>query len=623
MLCVLKVNIQKIARRATPFLTAVIVLLCCLAPARAGAVTTDNTDLLDFSISYADEPLGWMGCSNGNFTNYYPWANREERTFTYSGRFSFSGNELNEVGIALKNSDSSFLIPKGSTGVFSLSNLYFGVYDEFADKWFSLKKTEPGYYSLCVYMWGPSGEVGSKEIPFKSFNVSNSRVSFAFDINFVNFDVVKMVVGLRFHELAFGSRFEMGIQQLQFRVDSTSSLNFAVSVPDVESDSSESFYNFNDRDYILSLDGSDFYRYRVQLTPKEGEHIVMKNQNTKNTATYTLGDRVWPMASTPYTITYTSPKFDCSNFPLMGPFTINSSIVISGPPDGKGYSFSSQSAVFDFYDSSGKNVGSFASTLVYDSELQKYVAAFDFNQPTTAVKFTVSIVKYDSVFFSSGVWAYIDYLEFCFSEKRDPLKELTPMPEQDTVIVHLFAEDGKTKLGSFWGYPLGHSLTIGLQWNRITFNYGFKTEYFDFDHTNIPVKLIPLEVKVKPPYNNYLPVIEQYDVVSIEEPIYIALKVQREVTPDEYLDLPSADGVIGDMSGSAGSLEQVGDVMANVPKPNFAVSDLVPTDVLAGPDFMSYITPIKEFWNSGVLSTLTTILGGLLLLSYVLFGEKG
>lgn len=84
-----------------------------------------------------------------------------------------------------------------------------------------------------------------------------------------------------------------------------------------------------------------------------------------------------------------------------------------------------------------------------------------------------------------------------------------------------------------------------------------------------------------------------------------------------------ADQFRDEMDSAIGDLNNAGDVMADVPKPEVDVDDLVPTDILTGSDFLAYTASIKEFWSSDILSSVTTVLGGLLLLSYVLFGEKG
>lgn len=84
-----------------------------------------------------------------------------------------------------------------------------------------------------------------------------------------------------------------------------------------------------------------------------------------------------------------------------------------------------------------------------------------------------------------------------------------------------------------------------------------------------------------------------------------------------------ADQFRDEMDSAIGDLNNAGDVMSDVPKPEIDVDDLVPTDILAGSDFLTYTATIGEFWNSDILSSFTAVLGGLLLLSYVLFGEKG
>lgn len=85
----------------------------------------------------------------------------------------------------------------------------------------------------------------------------------------------------------------------------------------------------------------------------------------------------------------------------------------------------------------------------------------------------------------------------------------------------------------------------------------------------------------------------------------------------------AADKFKDDIGSASDSLDAVGDALNQVPKPNISAGSLVPNDVLSGNDYLVYVASIQEFWKSEILSAVTLILGSMILISYVLFGEKG
>lgn len=72
-----------------------------------------------------------------------------------------------------------------------------------------------------------------------------------------------------------------------------------------------------------------------------------------------------------------------------------------------------------------------------------------------------------------------------------------------------------------------------------------------------------------------------------------------------------------------GALEDAGDVMDSVTTPEVDVDELVPSNVLQGQAYLTYVNTISTFWDSKYLAVIGTILGGLILISFVLFGRKG
>lgn len=72
-----------------------------------------------------------------------------------------------------------------------------------------------------------------------------------------------------------------------------------------------------------------------------------------------------------------------------------------------------------------------------------------------------------------------------------------------------------------------------------------------------------------------------------------------------------------------GELNQIGDQLNEVPRETFSVSDLVPTDILQGTHFLTYVDALNNFWDSPEIALIVVTLGGMILISYLLFGEKG
>lgn len=83
-----------------------------------------------------------------------------------------------------------------------------------------------------------------------------------------------------------------------------------------------------------------------------------------------------------------------------------------------------------------------------------------------------------------------------------------------------------------------------------------------------------------------------------------------------------ADKFQGDINSAVGDLDSAGDVLSGVEKPDVDMDNIVPNDILAGTAYNSFVDTIKVFWDSGLLSTITVVLGALILISYILFGEK-
>lgn len=84
----------------------------------------------------------------------------------------------------------------------------------------------------------------------------------------------------------------------------------------------------------------------------------------------------------------------------------------------------------------------------------------------------------------------------------------------------------------------------------------------------------------------------------------------------------SADRFEDDMNESIKDIEDAGDAIDSVTVPTIIVENILPDDVLQGQEFLAYTGAIKQFWESPVLTSMFVILGGLMFVSFAIFGKK-
>lgn len=73
---------------------------------------------------------------------------------------------------------------------------------------------------------------------------------------------------------------------------------------------------------------------------------------------------------------------------------------------------------------------------------------------------------------------------------------------------------------------------------------------------------------------------------------------------------------------SIGDMNDIGDALATVPKPEIDIDTLVP-DELAGQEYLNYTEVLTRIWENPIISTTVYIMGLMLIVSYLLFGERG
>lgn len=85
----------------------------------------------------------------------------------------------------------------------------------------------------------------------------------------------------------------------------------------------------------------------------------------------------------------------------------------------------------------------------------------------------------------------------------------------------------------------------------------------------------------------------------------------------------AADQFQSEVDQAVGELDQMGSELNAVDKPDVNVSELVPTQILQGTHFLTYVNALNNFWDSPEIALILVTLGGMILISYLLFGEKG
>lgn len=77
------------------------------------------------------------------------------------------------------------------------------------------------------------------------------------------------------------------------------------------------------------------------------------------------------------------------------------------------------------------------------------------------------------------------------------------------------------------------------------------------------------------------------------------------------------------VDGLAGELNAAGDALGSLEKPEFNADEVVPSEQLAGASYLAYTGLISIFWENDTIMTMVSILGSVMLISFLLFAEKG
>lgn len=83
------------------------------------------------------------------------------------------------------------------------------------------------------------------------------------------------------------------------------------------------------------------------------------------------------------------------------------------------------------------------------------------------------------------------------------------------------------------------------------------------------------------------------------------------------------DNAVGEMQGAVDRLEQVGDAMNSIERPDMSDIDISVDSLVPPTSLLAYTGPILSFWENDTLLAMVTIVCTLILVSWVFFGKKG
>lgn len=85
----------------------------------------------------------------------------------------------------------------------------------------------------------------------------------------------------------------------------------------------------------------------------------------------------------------------------------------------------------------------------------------------------------------------------------------------------------------------------------------------------------------------------------------------------------AADNFNNEMDSVTDELGDMQEDLESVEKPDVGLSELIPNNVLQGTHYLTYANTLKAFWQNNDIVIIFTIMGVLILISFILFGRKG
>lgn len=85
----------------------------------------------------------------------------------------------------------------------------------------------------------------------------------------------------------------------------------------------------------------------------------------------------------------------------------------------------------------------------------------------------------------------------------------------------------------------------------------------------------------------------------------------------------AADNFDNNMDSVTDELGDIQQDLESVEKPDVELEELIPNNVLQGTHYLTYANTLKAFWQNNDIVIIFTIMGVLILVSFILFGRKG
>lgn len=189
-----------------------------------------------------------------------------------------------------------------------------------------------------------------------------------------------------------------------------------------------------------------------------------------------------------------------------------------------------------------------------------------------------------------------------------------------------------------------HSISVPISWITVTSYelYGGMSFYFNFKDLGLPasaVGLIPIYYLSNVPWYPSTVFSAEYNfsigfsmsalqleaqksdqIQNTLDSINSSMNDMVNGTPDQNQQV---DDALGSLNGSADELEQLGDSMSNVDKPDLNSSDFSANALVPQTSLTTLAKPIQALWENHTLLAMLTIVVSLVLVSWVFFGKKG
>lgn len=207
-------------------------------------------------------------------------------------------------------------------------------------------------------------------------------------------------------------------------------------------------------------------------------------------------------------------------------------------------------------------------------------------------------------------------------------------PQMQWYVDYMNASGSRLKLAySEWvdgGFENSSYNIFTIEKPEGTYSFGFGCDYRNFAslegncELTITVEYINLTMTISSLYLQFIQNGRNNQILdAVEKALAEQGKTLKDILNGSADMNGSADQFQDDMKDAIEDIENAGDAMQAVTTPSINVEQILPDDVLEGQEFLAYTGAIKKFWDSPVLTSMFAILGGLMFVSFVLFGKRG